>query len=70
VVSDDWVINELGSIFEDMAVDYCRYYPGICLERPRGGTKDISQYSRPPGRDFNPGPPEFKTRVLTTAVGA
>jgi hypothetical protein len=43
-----------------------RYYPGICLEGLRKTTKNLSQNNQFPGRDFNPGPPEYEIRVLTT----
>jgi hypothetical protein len=38
----------------------------ICLEGLRKTTKNLSQDSRSPGRDLNPGPPEYKAGVLTT----
>jgi hypothetical protein len=41
-------------------------YPGICLDRLSKTTKILSQDSRSPGRDFNPGPPEYKVGALTT----
>jgi hypothetical protein len=31
--------------------------------------KELSQDSRSPGRDLNPGPPEYKAGVLTTMFG-
>jgi hypothetical protein len=37
-----------------------RYYPGICLEGLRKTTKNLSQDNRSPGRDLNPGPPEYE----------
>jgi hypothetical protein len=43
-----------------------RYYPGICLEGLTKTTKNLSQHSRSPGRDLNPGPPEYEAGVLTT----
>jgi hypothetical protein len=43
-----------------------RYYPGICVERLTKATKTLSQDSRPPGRDLNPGPPDYKAEVITT----
>jgi hypothetical protein len=43
-----------------------RYYLGICLEGLRKTTKNLSQVSRSPGRDLNPGPPEYEAGVLTT----
>jgi hypothetical protein len=39
---------------------------GICLEGLRKTTKNLSQDSRSPGRDLNPGPPEYEAGVLTT----
>jgi hypothetical protein len=43
-----------------------RHYPGIFLEGLRKSTKNLSWDSRSPGRDLNPGPPEYKAGVLTT----
>jgi hypothetical protein len=43
-----------------------RYYPRMCLEGLRKTTKHLSQDSRSPGRDLNPGPPEYEAGVLTT----
>jgi hypothetical protein len=43
-----------------------RYYPGTRLEGVRKTTKSLSQDSRSPGRDLNPGPAEYEARVLTT----
>jgi hypothetical protein len=42
-----------------------RHYPGICLERLSKSTGNFNQDSRSPGRDFNPGPPEYEEGVLT-----
>jgi hypothetical protein len=42
-----------------------RYHPVIPLERLRKTTENLSQESRSPGRDFNPGLPEYQTGVLT-----
>jgi hypothetical protein len=41
-----------------------RYYPGICLEGLRKTTKNLTQDNRSPGRDLNPGPPEYEAGVL------
>jgi hypothetical protein len=41
-----------------------RYYPGIYLDGLRKTTKDLSQDSRSPGRDFKPGPAEYEVGVL------
>jgi hypothetical protein len=43
-----------------------RYYHGIRLEGLRETMKTLSQDSRSPGRDFNPGPRENEARVLKT----
>jgi hypothetical protein len=43
-----------------------RYYNGICLEGPRKTAKTLSLDSQSPGLDLNPGPPEYKAKVLTT----
>jgi hypothetical protein len=42
-----------------------RYYPGICVEGLRKTMKNLSQDSRSPGRDLNPGHPEYEAGVLT-----
>ena len=36
------------------------YYPGICLEGPKIGTKTFCEKSRSAVRDLKPGPPEFE----------
>jgi hypothetical protein len=41
------------------------YYPGIPLEGLKKTTEVLYQDSLSPGRDFNPGPPEYEG-VLTT----
>jgi hypothetical protein len=43
-----------------------RYYSGIYFERLSKTTRNLRQDSQSPGRDFNPGPPENETRILTT----
>jgi hypothetical protein len=45
-----------------------RYYPSICLEGLRKTTKNLSQDTRSPVRDLNPGPPEYEEGVLTTQL--
>jgi hypothetical protein len=45
-----------------------RYYPGICPEGLRKNTKTLSQDSRSPGRNLNPGPSESEAGVLTTLL--
>jgi hypothetical protein len=37
-----------------------RYYSGICLQGLSKTTKNLSQDSCSPGRDLNPGPPEYE----------
>jgi hypothetical protein len=39
---------------------------GICLEELKKSTKVLSQDSRAPNRDLNPGPPKNEAGVLTT----
>jgi hypothetical protein len=46
-----------------------KYYSGICLEELKKTTKDLSQDSRSPDRDFNPGPPEYEAGMLTMRFG-
>jgi hypothetical protein len=43
-----------------------RYYTGVHLEEVRNTTKNLSQGNRYPGKDLNPGLPEYWTGVLTT----
>jgi hypothetical protein len=43
-----------------------RYYPGIHLKGLTKTTRNLSQDSLSPVRDFNPGPPEYESGVLTT----
>jgi hypothetical protein len=43
-----------------------RCYAGICLEKLRKTTINVSQHSRSLGKDFNPGLPAYDTWVLTT----
>jgi hypothetical protein len=43
-----------------------KYYTGICLEGLTKTMKNLSQDSRSPGRDSNPGPPEYYAGMLTT----
>jgi hypothetical protein len=40
-------------------------YPGIWLEEQSKSSKHFIQNNRPPDRDVNPGPPEYKAGVLT-----
>jgi hypothetical protein len=42
------------------------YYTDICLEELWKTKKKLFQDSRSPGRDLNPGPPEYEAGVLTT----
>jgi hypothetical protein len=42
------------------------YYLNICLEGLRKTTRNLSQDSRSPCQDLNPGPPEYEAGVLTT----
>jgi hypothetical protein len=43
-----------------------RHYPDIRLKDLRKTTKNLSQDRRSPGRDLNPGPPEYEAVVLNT----
>jgi hypothetical protein len=45
---------------KEATVTYLRYCHGIFPERIRKTMKNLSQDSRSPGRDFNPGPPEHE----------
>jgi hypothetical protein len=44
------------------------YYTGIRLEGLRTTTIKVSQGSRTPGPDLNPGPLEYEVVVLTTLL--
>jgi hypothetical protein len=41
-------------------------YPGICMERLRKASKYLSQDSRSPGQDLNPGTSKYEAGVLIT----
>jgi hypothetical protein len=43
-----------------------KQYTGICLERLRNTTRNISYNSQSPEQDLNPGHPEHEAVVLTT----
>jgi hypothetical protein len=43
-----------------------RHYPRIYLEGLKKTTKSLSQDTRSPSRNLNPGPPEYEAGVLTT----
>jgi hypothetical protein len=43
-----------------------KYYSGICMERLRKTTKNLSHDSRSPGRYLNLGPPEYEAGVFYT----
>jgi hypothetical protein len=43
-----------------------RFYPSIRLERLRTITKNLSQDNWSPGRDLNPGHPEYEAGVPTS----
>jgi hypothetical protein len=45
-----------------------RYYLGICVEGLRQTTEKLIQASRSPGRDLNPGCPEYEAGVLTARL--
>jgi hypothetical protein len=67
---NDRVISEWWWIGKDLVGSdrslILRYYPGIRLEGLRKTTKILNQDSLSPGRDLNPGPPEYEAGVLTT----
>jgi hypothetical protein len=68
IVSNGRVISEwrIGKDFERSgSALILRYYPGIRLEILRKTMKNLSQDSRSPSRNFNPGPPEYEG-VLST----
>jgi hypothetical protein len=53
IILEWWIGNDVGGGRGLMKV----YYPGICLEGLRKTAENLSQNSRSPGRDLNPGPP-------------
>jgi hypothetical protein len=61
VTSKLWFGKDLEESGRDLIL---RYYPGIHLQGLRETTKNLSQDSRSPDRDINPGPPEYEG-VLT-----
>jgi hypothetical protein len=60
--------NELERIWKEAVVAYIQLLP----RHLPGGTgenhENLSNNSRSPVRDFNPGPPEYETGVLSTAT--
>jgi hypothetical protein len=59
--------DELEMIWKEAVVSLLRYYRRILLERLRKTTKNLCQDSRCPGRNLNPTPPEYDSRVLSYA---
>jgi hypothetical protein len=63
VISEWWI----GKGFEGIGYGIVfRYYPGIRLEGLRETTRNLSQGSRPVGRELNSLPPEYEEGMLTT----
>jgi hypothetical protein len=63
VISEWWI----GKVLEGSGGGLIStYYPSICMDGLRKATKTLSQDSRSPDRDFNPGLPEYDAGVLTT----
>jgi hypothetical protein len=58
--------NKLKRIGKEAVMTSIRHNPGICLEVLRKNTKKLSQDNRPPGRDVNPRPTEYRAGILTT----
>jgi hypothetical protein len=56
------VSDELESIWKNLSWPILMYYPNIFLEGLRKITKILSRDRRSPGRDLNPGPPEYVCR--------
>jgi hypothetical protein len=56
--------DDLKSIWKGAVVAEYRFCSGIFVERLRKPTRNLSQYSRCPGRDSNRAPPEYKSRAL------
>jgi hypothetical protein len=43
-----------------------KYYPRIFPQGPRKTTENLGHDSRSPGREWNPGPPEYEAGMLAT----
>jgi hypothetical protein len=56
---DRWMMNEK-DVEGNGHRPNSRYYPGICLKGLRITTETLSQFSRSPGQDLNPGLPNVK----------
>jgi hypothetical protein len=63
VRSECWIGKDLEGNCRGLIL---RYYPGIRLEELRKSTKTLSQDCPSPGRDSNPGTPEYEAGVLST----
>jgi hypothetical protein len=63
VISEWWIENDL-----DWRQPWSNlsYYPGIRLDGLRKPTKTLDHYSRSPGQDLNPVPPEYEAGELIT----
>jgi hypothetical protein len=68
IAKTDTMINELERIWKEAAVVYSRYYPGTCFVGLRKITNNLSQDSRSPGRDLNPGPTKYEAGVLKNSA--
>jgi hypothetical protein len=60
LISEWWIGKAVEGTGRGLIV---RYYPSLRLEKV---TKNLSQNSQFPGRDLNPGLPEYEAGVLTT----
>jgi hypothetical protein len=52
--------DKFDRIWKEVIVALMRYYPGICLQKLRKVTINLSQDSWCPGRDSNGAPPEYR----------
>jgi hypothetical protein len=59
------VNNEQEGIWKKAAVASCKVPSRHLLGGTEKTTKSLSQSSRSPGRDYNPGPPEYEPGVPT-----
>jgi hypothetical protein len=62
-----WYVNyEFESIWKEAFVAYFKVLSRHSLEEMRKTPITLSEDSRYPGRNLNPGPPEYQAGVLTT----
>jgi hypothetical protein len=68
IESNDRVINELGRVWKETIVALFNVLYQHMPWRDSGKPKNLRQDSRSPGRDLNPGLPQYDTGVLITQL--